>query len=241
MKSDKFHQNTYEAFISYRHKPLDSKVAKVIHGLIETFKLPKHLVKQGYPQNFRKVFRDREELPVSSDLSSSIDTALRLSKYIFVICSPNTPLSKWVEQEILTFISLGRCDYIIPVLIDGDIDTSFPEPLRKLYYENSGLFDAKIIDVRSVDTNGVLSNLNSKRTRIISLLLNYDYKKFDEIHHKYLVRKLLKRTLFIIIPCMLFGIVNFAGLYFIEEYSGKVEEKNIIISQINSYFLNEYI
>jgi hypothetical protein len=179
MKSDAVSKYAYEAFISYRHKDLDGKVAKVIHGLIENYKLPKQLLKEGYPRTFKKIFRDREELPVSPDLSSSIDIALRAAKYIFVICSPDTPLSKWVEQEILTFITLKRCDYIIPVLIDGDVDISFPEPLKKLYYEDIPLFEGKIIDLRSVSTKGVLSNLNSKRTKIISLLLEHLYKPHD--------------------------------------------------------------
>lgn len=38
---------TYDAFISYRHSDLDQFVAENIHKQMETFKLPKSLIKSG--------------------------------------------------------------------------------------------------------------------------------------------------------------------------------------------------
>lgn len=58
-------QYKYIAFISYRHLPVDIRVAKAIHTMIETFKLPKEFYVDGKQPKFR-VFRDREELSTSS-------------------------------------------------------------------------------------------------------------------------------------------------------------------------------
>ena len=69
------HVREYVAFISYRHTELDKKVAKKIHTMVERYVIPKELRKNGV-KKLGKVFRDEEELPVSSNLTESIETAL---------------------------------------------------------------------------------------------------------------------------------------------------------------------
>lgn len=117
----------YIAFISYRHLEPDSTIAKKIHTMIETFKLPKEFYIGGEKPNFR-VFRDREELTTSS-LSSSIEYALRNSKFLIVICSKRLPLSQWCNREVETFIKLHGIDRIIPVLIEGEPEEAFPKAI----------------------------------------------------------------------------------------------------------------
>lgn len=119
----------YIAFISYRHLEPDATVAKKIHTMIETFKLPKEFYENGEKPNFR-VFRDREELTASS-LDDSIDEALKVSKFIIVICSKRLPESEWCNKEVETFIKLHGVDRVIPVLIEGEPEDSFPEALLK--------------------------------------------------------------------------------------------------------------
>lgn len=53
----------YAAFISYRHAPLDSAAAKMIHTLIERYRIPRKLRRSGQ-KRFGYVFRDQEELPL---------------------------------------------------------------------------------------------------------------------------------------------------------------------------------
>ena len=117
----------YIAFISYRHLEPDTAVAQKIHTMIETFKLPKEFVVHGKSPKFR-VFRDREELPTSS-LSDSIEEALRLSKFLIVICSKRLPESEWCNREVETFINLHGVERVIPVLVEGEPYESFPEAL----------------------------------------------------------------------------------------------------------------
>lgn len=117
----------YIAFISYRHLEPDASIAKKIHTMIETFKLPKEFYVDGKKPNFR-VFRDREELTTSS-LSASIDDALRNSKYLIIICSKRLPKSEWCNIEAETFIRLHGIDRVIPVLLEGEPEESFPKAL----------------------------------------------------------------------------------------------------------------
>ena len=119
----------YTAFISYRHLEPDITVAKAVHKAIETFKLPKEFYEGGKRPTFR-VFRDREELTTTS-LSDSIQDALENSKYLIVICSKRLRESKWCNIEVETFIGLHGVEKIIPVLIEGEPEDSFPKAQKR--------------------------------------------------------------------------------------------------------------
>ena len=58
----------YDAFISYRHKDLDRTWAKWLLESLETYRVPKALVKQGFSPRIQRIFRDEDELPTSADL-----------------------------------------------------------------------------------------------------------------------------------------------------------------------------
>lgn len=127
----------HNAFISYRHVPRDRKWAKWLHRKLETYRTPRSLVALGKAKRLNRVFRDEEELPVSGNLSASIKSELGASEYLIVICSPETVESKWVNAEIEHFQSLGRGDHILPILISGTPESSFPSALRRSKAESS--------------------------------------------------------------------------------------------------------
>ena len=111
----------YDAFISYRHSDLDKYVAENLHRLIETYKMPKPVVEKYNitDKNIRRVFRDQEELPLSSNLEDQIVEALTESKFLIVICSPRLKESIWCRKEITTFIELHGRKNILCVLISS--------------------------------------------------------------------------------------------------------------------------
>ncbi len=82
------------AFISYRHT--DIKAAKRLQFLLESYNLPTMIqkMKPEAPKRF-KVFRDADEL-TSGVLSDELHHKLDESKYLIVICSPNSAQSKYV-------------------------------------------------------------------------------------------------------------------------------------------------
>ena len=81
----------YDAFISYRHAPLDMEMAKKVHTALETYHIPRSVQVRTGKKKMGRVFRDQEELPIGSDLDDNISTALASSDYLLVICSPRTP------------------------------------------------------------------------------------------------------------------------------------------------------
>lgn len=121
----------YSAFISYRHMPRDRQWALRIMRELETYRTPKPLRARAYPASLGHLFRDEDEIPASSDLSDKIKEALAKSDHLIVVCSPDTPGSRWVRREIELFQEMGKGERIIPLLIAGEPEESFPPELRR--------------------------------------------------------------------------------------------------------------
>ena len=128
----------YAAFISYRHKPRDRAWALRIMRELETYRTPKALRAEAFPDRIGTLFRDEDEIPASSDLSDQIKDALRHSDFLIVVCSPDTPGSQWVRREIELFQEMGKGDRILPLLIAGEPEESFPPELRRRLVERTG-------------------------------------------------------------------------------------------------------
>jgi TIR domain len=116
-------QFKYWAFISYSHA--DEEWAKWLHKSIETYRVPRNLVAREtpngtLPKKLFPVFRDRDELPGASDLGGRLQEALTTSRSLIVICSPKSAVSKWVNEEVKTYKSLGRAEHVLCLMIDGE-------------------------------------------------------------------------------------------------------------------------
>ena len=117
----------YSAFISYRHHPEDIRVATQIQHGLERFPIPRALKNQG--KRIDRVFRDKEELPITSDINENIEEALRTSDYLIVICSTHTRESVWVQREIETFLKYHDRNRILTVLVNGEPFEVIPKSL----------------------------------------------------------------------------------------------------------------
>src|SRR5581483_11221932 len=129
------------AFVSYSHA--DQRWATWLHRNLEFYRLPRALIGRTsqdgpLPKRLYPIFRDREELPASTDLGANIKKCLQQSRYLIVICSPSSAKSAWVNEEVRFFQSLGREDRIFSVIVAGEPNASpsastsecLPEPLR---------------------------------------------------------------------------------------------------------------
>lgn len=112
----------YSAFISYNHR--DRREAIRLHRALEGYRVPKRL--RGCPsplgvlgKRLPPFFRDRDELASSSDLAAAVREGLEQSAFLIVVCSPNSAQSRWVNEEIRSFIAMGRRDRIRLIVVDG--------------------------------------------------------------------------------------------------------------------------
>ena len=125
-------ERRYIAFISYRHLPLEMATAKKLHKRIERYLIPKDLRKDGR-KKLGYVFRDQDELPISSNLNDNIEQALDRSEFLIVICTPETVKSKWVLEEVSYFLQHHPRERVLAVLADGEPATAFPPQLTTRY------------------------------------------------------------------------------------------------------------
>lgn len=116
----------YLAFISYRHVKTDMQVSAFLRRYLENWHLPSSCT---LPKK-RRVFRDTDELPTSTDLGNDIEQALQNSDYLITICSEEYVTSKWCLREIERYIEMGKKDRILPVLISGTEETAIPPQLK---------------------------------------------------------------------------------------------------------------
>lgn len=124
----------YDVFISYRHREPDTTWANWLLRELEGYTPPRSvrasLAREGRPVRIKRVYRDEDESSAGGDLSEALKDALRQSRNLIVICSRNTPGSRWIDDEIRYFSSLGRSARIMPFLVDGEPDESFPTAIR---------------------------------------------------------------------------------------------------------------
>ena len=130
----------FRAFISYSHR--DAAIAGWLHRRLEGYRVPKHLIggtaTPGYgpvPARLTPIFRDREDLPAATDLSTAVKAALAISDSLIVICSPAAVASRWVAREIETFHALHPARPVLLAIADGEPVDCFPPAIRALAAE----------------------------------------------------------------------------------------------------------
>lgn len=183
------------AFISYSHK--DAKDAKWLHKHLEYYKLPSEIFNEYDESNryLRPVFRDKEDIGTGV-LKPELRKELEASKFLIVICSPNSAKSSYVSQEVQVFIELGRIDHIIPYIIDG-IPKSGDE--RECFPRSLINHIKKTPDDELLGAN--INEIGKQKAfiRIVSSLLNVE---FDTLWNRH--RRESKKRIITWLFCVLF-------------------------------------
>ena len=120
----------FTAFISYRHTEPDATVAGHIQRQLERYHIPKAIRKSTGIEKIGRIFRDKEELPLSTNLGDDIEEALHNSDFLIVICSPRLMESTWCQREIALFLEEHPIERVLTVLVEGEPGESVPEILR---------------------------------------------------------------------------------------------------------------
>lgn len=228
----------YDAFISYRHTELDRFVAENLIKQLEAYKLPKSVAKklQGKKTKIERVFRDREELPLTNNLEEPIIEALQSSEWLIVVCSPRLPLSMWCKKEIETFISLRGREHVLAVLIEGEPADSFPEELLYKIEEvqnADGTIEQKKVpveplaaDFRGEGKKGVAKAMKGEILRVLAAMFGVPFDDLRQRHRERKMRRIVTASLLIGIGCLLFGIYSTATALRIKEQKEQIEAQS---------------
>lgn len=175
----------YDAFISYRHLEPDSFVAENVHKLLENYKIPKKLRKSLGSRKINRIFRDREELPLTDNLNDQIIESLKQSEFLIVICSPRLEESKWCKREIETFVEERGKKNVLLVLADGEPATAFP----KLIYDGSS--EPLAAEARGKNNRQRKKILKTEKLRLLAQILRVDFDDLKQRHRERKIRQII--------------------------------------------------
>ncbi|MFK7828612.1 MAG: TIR domain-containing protein [Congregibacter sp.] len=178
----------YKAYLSYSHA--DAAWARWLHRSLESYRVPSALAGvrpdgRVVPARVSPIFRDREDLSSTADLGEGLEQALRDSEFLILICSPNAAQSRWVNEEVRYFQSLGRADRVFCVLVEGDAeirtgpDSCFPPALI------DGMDDA-LAEPLAVDPRRFADGKELARLKLIAGLLGV---RLDDLRRRDLKRR----------------------------------------------------
>lgn len=229
----------YDAFISYRHTPLDQFVAQNLHKKLEAFRLPSSLVKQrggDCKKKIERVFRDRDELPLASNLADPITQALKDSEFLIVICSPRLPQSQWCRKEIETFMDMHGRDRILAVLIEGEPEDSFPEELlyrkREVTQADGSVqvirepVEPLAADMRGKTKREILKAMDGELLRLAAAMFGCAYDDLKQRHKEQKMKRMLSVSLAASSVFLIFGAVSAAMAFRIQMQKEQIQAQS---------------
>lgn len=211
----------YRAFISYSHR--DQALAQKLHRALESYRIPAKLIGRTtglgpVPRRLRPIFRDREELPASGDLSAELSAALRQSRFLIVICSPASAKSRWVNEEILQFKRVHGDGRVLGVVADGEPNATqmpgreheecFPQALRFRMGADGQLSDTPAEPIAA----DVRRENDGLRLAVQKLVAGLTGLKLDELVRRETQRRIAQMTA--VAGGAMFGMVVTGGLAF---------------------------
>jgi hypothetical protein len=213
----------YWAFISYSHR--DEEWAQWLHNELETYRVPRRLVGRAtplgpVPRRLFPVFRDREELPGSADLGGNISGALSRSRTLVVVCSPRSAASRWVNEEIKTFKSLGRDDRVLCLIIEGEPNaTDFPQsgelecfpPALRFRVRADGTLTEDRVEPIAADARAGKDGRENSKLKILAGILGVGFDELRQREQQRVRRRRLKLAAAAAVALLL-AVLGYIGL-----------------------------
>ncbi len=188
--------NKFNAFISYKHADLDNKIAAMIVKELEHYHIPAKIRRSTGYKKIERIFRDKDELPITNDLNDTITMALANSDYLIVICSTNTKKSTWVEKEIETFLQTHDINHVLTVLADGEPYDVIPKILltrKHQVQDENGVYHTVEIPMEPLSCDFRMSLRKAKAIeipRLVAVLIGCSYDELMNRHRQYKMRRL---------------------------------------------------
>lgn len=243
----------YDAFISYRHTQPDMFAAQTLHREMEAFRLPKNVKrKQGAGERCRinRVFRDREELPLTANLADPITEALEKSDFLIVICSPRLPQSLWCRKEIETFMKMHGRDRILAALVEGEPEDAFPSEL--LYREEEKVeADGSVItvkipveplaaDLRGKNQREIKKKIKAEILRLAAPMFGCTYDELKQRHRERRLKKVIGTVAAAACVCLCFGLISTGMALKIHGQNLQITDQSRQIKEQNEQIEQQY-
>ncbi len=187
MERHDYNEKKYFAFISYSSKDKDE--AKRLHHKLEYFKVTSaQAAQKGWKRKpLNPTFFAPYEIQPNG-LTEELQTRLRNSKYLIVVCSPNSANSKWVQWEIEYFISLGRKDNIYLFIVEGSPNSENPtEDCYGIAIKENGLSGKLGVNIHEKEFKFGYLNRERAYIQLITKLLGIEFDTVWQRHKRKMI------------------------------------------------------
>lgn len=189
----------YFAFISYSSK--DTDWGKQVQRKLEHYRLPATLCSEhGWKQTPIKpvFFAPTDILP--GGLSEELQSRLKASRNLIVICSPNSAQSQWVGKEIEFFYQLGRIKQIHFFIVDGKPHSGNPKiECYNPIIDTLGLPEILGANIHEHIYRWPWMNKERAYVQLISKLLGVEFDTIWQRHKRLLINKAIAFLLGLVI------------------------------------------
>ena len=246
--SDQPNTYTYEAFISYRHNPRDSLIAKTISERTEGYRIPTSKLRSELgKKKIGRLFRDEDELPFGGVINDAISDAIRSSRrFIMLLCPDYLDENHWCIYELAEFLKTHHYRDVVVVVSSGDIaeltkQTSEIIRNKGLHFYDDVDLTGRPVDPFAVELSAYFDEkelkkaLISKRLKIIAGILDIDYDDLNRRERRRQIRRRWAILTPVITVVSAFAIVVSFLAYNINLQKNEIEiQKNDIEAQKNT-------
>lgn len=200
----------YDAFISYRHTERDIQIVDTLQKLAENYRSPCDgaYLKKG--ERIRRLFTDRSELPMTSDLGNDITSALSRSRFLIVIASEEYLQSRWCLQELKTFLQFNHAstDRILFVHAGGD-PHCITDILRTagVDVDTNSFHEPFYISAAAPAVQASVEIIKKEYLRLIAALIGCGYDALSQRHKRAKIQKILTITGIVLLVGIIVGSV----------------------------------
>ena len=179
----------------------DASVANSLADSIRRYRLPSGTVLPDRSLNYRRIYVDVAGRPMDDEARAVLDN----SRYMAVLCSPETRTDPFVLERLDYFRKIGKDDNIIAVLVRGEPADSFPESFIEKKLVRKILPDMTVIE-RIETIEPVASDLRADTPARWKEVLSYETVRIiasvlglhpDDLEQRHRMRRRRTAALFV--------------------------------------------
>lgn len=208
----------YCAFISFSSE--DVKIADWLKHRLDRYNIPTFIRREHkfHNKRLKPSYSYLHSSEAGRELLVELKKRLERSRYLIIVCSPNSAVSTYCNWEIETFIALGRKDYIIPIVVDGtpysdNVSTECLCPkLKEVFPLSSDVSQDRQIKCANLKEKGI-SFIERKQHAFIQIVARILEVKSDklwsQVHYRNIIKYSFIAVFMMFVVCVGLGSYKF--------------------------------